>query len=238
LQGLWAALGAFEAADAAVVVGLLVGLDTVCAQGSAAAALGALVLFQVHGDQREAVEKPEDCPQRAEDAAPRADGDKDGDKKGQYNRDFDGVGPGDGIAGDGRGDDIGQGLFDTAGRTYPADKQRVAFAKEIGNRQHRPQQDDITEIAHPLRDFEPRGGDFGGQVLQQAEWAHPSADDRAEQSADSNQQADGDKWKQMQGRKLGDNADGAGESCQRAGVAVKDGGTDGVHSEIKRIQPD
>lgn len=238
LQCLRAALSAFEAADAAVIIGLLVGLDTIGAQGSATSALSTLMLLQVHGDQREAVEKAEDCPQRAENTAPRAYGDKDGDKKGQYNRDFDGVGPGDGIAADGRGDDIGQGFFDTAGRTYPTDKQRVAFAEEIRNGQHRPQQDDIAEIAHPLRNFEPWGGDFGGQVLQQAKWTDPAADNRPKEGADSKQQADGNKRKQVQGRKLGDDADGAGEGRQRAGVTMKDGGTDGMHPEIERVQPD
>ena len=77
-----------------------------------------------------------------------------------------------------------------------------------------------------------------GEILEPAEGAGPAAEQAAHQGAEYDKQADRHERDQVQGTEVGQDADGAGEGRQRAGVAVKDRGTDAVIAETEYVQPD
>ena len=75
------------------------------------------------------------------------------------------------------------------------------------------------------------------KLLEQSEWAGPAAEKASQEPPHNDQKAHGSKGKDMEGTELGDDADGAGKGCQRAGITVEYRSTKTVSTESHRIQP-
>ncbi|MBA7548363.1 hypothetical protein ES705_40817 [subsurface metagenome] len=174
-------------------------------------AVRAFVGVESQKESRDAIEQRENRSERTKQSAPGSSDKEDGDKEQNENRQLYNARPNYCFAGHRLAYHRRHRRFQCSGRTYPADKKRVLFAEEVGHSHHRSDQYDVAKVTGDFGQVEFRRRDFGRQVLQEAERADPAAYQRAEQSAERNEQSDGDKRKNMKRAELSDYADRAGE---------------------------
>jgi len=201
-------------------------------------AVRAFVAVESQEERRDAIEQREYRAERTKQPAPGSSDEEDGDKEQHENRQLYDARPNYCFAGHRLAGHSRHRRFQCSCGTYPADKKRMLLAEEVGHRQHRYNQYNVAKVSSEFWQVEFRRRYFGRQVLQEAERADPAAYQRAEQSAERNEQSDGDKRKNMKRAELCYYADRAREGRQGTRVAVKDGRAHRMHTQAQRVQPD
>jgi hypothetical protein len=175
VKGVEIAASALEAADAAEVVGAFFRLNIIFAEFMTLQAVGAFITVKSHEKGGDAIEQGKYGAEGAEDSTPRSFRKENGDYKQDKNCQFKCVWPSDLPACNRLLKHIRDGLFQCPGWTDTTDKERMSLTKKIGDSQHCADEHYITEMSGPFRQMEIRSWNFGGQVLQEAEWADPAA---------------------------------------------------------------
>ena len=224
---------AVAAADALRAVGRAVDRDIQLACLLACAAFGACILIDAETVQRDRVEQPIDCAERAQVAAERPVDDNAQHHQNNQDRRLPGEQPAKRraqrrVCGDQR-----NACEQRAGRADILAEPGLALADNIQHGQR--QDDDETEQDHIFQVFQPAlagqaaqlfdKGDLVQQILHQPERAQPAANQAAEQRPEQQQEADDIKAELVLA--AGDDglqgADRAGAERTRAGIAVQAG---------------